>query len=208
MNKKSAGKKKWPILLFIAGLVTGCFLFENFHAADAEINFIKNANVIEYGDTTVTSKTLVKDVKGTIVKYPELNVFVCGEHDLMYSVKTNGKITEIHAKVTVKDTQKPEIILKKDRIAIPYNGSFHIMDNIISVSDPVDGPLTYTKATDLPNGYYRVEGSVNTSKPGDQKIRIYAKDKSGNSTSRGFTVNVGKKPVITKTTKDKDKKTS
>ena len=62
-------------------------------------------------------------------------------------VVADGEKTNIHLKITVKDTQKPEIILKKERIAIPYNGTFDIKDNIISVSDPVDGPLLYTTAT-------------------------------------------------------------
>lgn len=83
----------------------------------------------------------------------------------------DGEKTNIHLKVTVKDTQKPEIILKKERIAIPYNGTFDIKDNIISVSDPVDGPLLYTTATDLQNNYYRIEGNVDTK---NQAIIKYA----------------------------------
>ncbi len=57
----------------------------------------------------------------------------------------------------------------------------------------------------LQNNYYRIEGNVDTKKSGDHKIRVIAKDKSGNRSVRTFKVHVGKKPVNLND-KDKDKK--
>lgn len=205
MIKNSTNKKKFFIMLFVAGVLIGIILFEKYHKSSSKINFIENATEVEYGNTTITSKALVKNTDGVIVTYPKLNVHACGEQDLVYAVVADGEKTNIHLKITVKDTQKPEIILKKERIAILYNGTFDIKDNIISVSDPVDGPLLYTTATDLQNNYYRIEGNVDTKKSGDHKIRVIAKDKSGNRSVRTFKVHVGKKPVNLND-KDKDKK--
>ena len=62
----------------------------------------------------------------------------------------------------------------------------------VSYTHLVDGPLLYTTATDLQNNYYRIEGNVDTKKSGDHKIRVIAKDKSGNRSVRTFKVHVGK----------------
>lgn len=100
-------------MLFVAGVLIGIILFEKYHKSSSKINFIENATEVEYGNTTITSKALVKNTDGVIVTYPKLNVHACGEQDLVYAVVADGEKTNIHLKITVKDTQKPEIILKK-----------------------------------------------------------------------------------------------
>ena len=47
MIKNSTNKKKFFIMLFVAGVLIGIILFEKYHKSSSKINFIENATEVE-----------------------------------------------------------------------------------------------------------------------------------------------------------------
>ncbi|MGN1344851.1 MAG: NlpC/P60 family protein [Traorella sp.] len=102
----------------------------------------------------------------------------------------DGIVNEYSVKVFVQDNVKPVIQLSKTSITIESSDSFNIKDYIKSVTDNVDGNIKYnvSGSIDSENGEY---------KPGTYKFVISAKDSSGNSTSKTFTVKVKEPKKVT-----------
>ena len=81
MRKRSKNRKlKIMICLLIFLIIIailGIYFYYDFRNKkiyeEMNIQFIEN-KVIEYGDKDATSKKLVKNVKGAILKYPEIDV--------------------------------------------------------------------------------------------------------------------------------------
>ena len=108
-----------------------------------------------------------------------------------------GVVNEYIVKVKVNDNVKPVIKLSKNSITINSTDSFDIHKYVDSVTDNVDGKLNY-----------EVSGEITKVgkeyKAGTYKFTITAKDSSGNTSSKDFTVKVNKK----KTYYGKDANTS
>ena len=86
MRKRSKNRKvKIMICLLIFLIIIailGIYFYYDFRNKkiyeEMNIQFIEN-KVIEYGDKDATSKKLVKNVKGAILKYPEIDVMKVGK---------------------------------------------------------------------------------------------------------------------------------
>ncbi|MCR0181027.1 bacterial Ig-like domain-containing protein, partial [[Clostridium] innocuum] len=103
-------------------------------------------------------------------------------------------------KITVKDTKKPEIVLKKDKVTIAAGDKLDLKDNVKSVKDPVDGNLKYSDKEIKTSGYYIDKGKLNTKKAGTYEVIVKAFDVNGNKTEKKFKVIVKEKEKAKATT--------
>ena len=114
---------------------------------------------------------------------------------------TDGdKTIQKDVKITVKDTKKPEIVLKKDKVTITAGDKIDLKDNVKAVKDPVDGNLKYSDKEIKTSGYYVDKGKLNTKKAGTYEVIVKAFDANGNKTEKKFKVIVKKKEKAKATT--------
>ena len=118
------------------------------------------------------------------------------------------KSIEKEIKITVQDTKKPEIVLKKDKITITAGDKLNLKDNVKSVKDPVDGDLKYSDKEIKKSGYYIDKGKLDTKKAGTYKVVVKAFDANGNATEKSFKVTVKKKVEKKATTEQNSEATT
>lgn len=162
-----------------------------------------NKLVIEYGDKLDNSKLFNKKDSDKGIKVKSVKGFDAkkiGEQTLKVTFTDGDKKAEKDIKVTIKDTKKPIISLKKDKIKITAGDKLVLKDNVKSVEDPVDGKLKYSDKELKKSGYYIDKGKLNTKKAGTYNVAVKAYDANGNEASKAFTVTVKKKPAVKKET--------
>ena len=121
-----------------------------------------------------------------------------GEQEITVTFTDDNKDKEEKLKITVEDTKKPVIELKKESVGITAGDKLELKDNIKSVKDPVDGDLKYSDKTVEKDGYYIDKGKLDTKKAGTYEVKVIAADKNGNKTEKSFKVNVKKKETAKK----------
>ena len=104
------------------------------------------------------------------------------------------KTKEETIKVSVKDTKKPVIKLKKEKVEITAGDKFDVASNIESVKDPVDGDIKKSEDTKLTKSGYIITSDVNAKKAGSYTVKITAYDVNGNKAESSYKVTVKKKP--------------
>ena len=162
---------------------------------EAKLTF--TTTVLEYGAKETDPLKLVrcdnKDV--TITTDSHLDLSVTGDQEVVYVLHlSNAERTEKKT-FTVKDTRAPEIKLNDQTKTLDYGAEYDPYGNIASVRDPVDGDLKKAEGEDDTNGYYRIEGSVNTQQPDTYELKVIAVDRNGNEKTDTFKVTVGEAPV-------------
>ena len=200
MRKRSKNRKlKIMICLLIFLIIIailGIYFYYDFRNKkiyeEMNIQFIEN-KVIEYGDKDATSKKLVKNAKGTILKYPEIDVMKVGKQELLYQLEDNKITKEIQTEIEIKDTKRPEIILKKSKITLPYGADFNMASNIKQVKDVVDGNIPYNENKEK-NSYW-FEGNIDAEKAGTYPCKVIAVDKNGNKAEKSFEVIIEEKQI-------------
>ena len=121
-----------------------------------------------------------------------------GKAEVKYTITKKDapeeEATPVTVLIDVKDTQAPVIEFKKDTVSVALSSEFKPADNIKSVSDPVDGPLSEIEAgkEKKGTGYYTITSNVDTSKEGEYEVKVDAKDKNGNDASKNYKVTVKK----------------
>lgn len=177
-------------LLCIAAIlfVTGC---------SAKLNVKPTENLkVEYGEKLDTAKLFISEESDENVKVSKIDGFdekKLGEQELNVTFTDGDKELQETVKITVEDTKKPEIELKKDSVTINEGDNLDLADNIKSVKDPIDGNLKYRKEAIEKDGYYIDKGKLNLKKEGKYDIKIIAIDKNGNKAEKTYKVNVVKK---------------
>ena len=111
----------------------------------------------------------------------------------IFTFSDGDKSIEKEIKITVHDTKKPEIVLKKDKITITAGDKLNLKDNVKSVKDPVDGDLKYSDKEIKKSGYTIDKGKLNVKKTGTYKVTVKAYDANENTTDKTFDVVVKKK---------------
>lgn len=182
----------------------------------------KPKNVFEYGDRIIKTKDLVKSYGGELsIDVEEIDCSKVGSTTVTYLLTTQdiyGRTFTSSEVVTytVKDTAFPEIELDKDEISVEWGSEVDLNENVISVTDPIDGEIDIMKSEDdededentpkdadaeeepsikePDNGTYVIDSTVDTSKSGEYTVTVRAKDKNGNLTEKEFTVIVGAEP--------------
>ena len=121
------------------------------------------SNKIEYGSTAVDTVSFVESVEnGTIVDYTkEVDTTSVGVVRLKYEVSKEDVTKEFVYEVEVVDTKLPEIAFHKDTIYVYVGNNYDIKKNIKSVTDEIDGNLTYvTEVPEEKTGYYTINSNM------------------------------------------------
>ena len=174
----------------IIGSVLLCVLLCACGKASVEV---KEGIVIEYGaelkaEDLTDEKVTLKEVKGFDAKK-------IGEQKVT-AVFVNEKDKEIEEEITleVKDTKKPVIKLKKEKVEITAGDKFDAASNIESVKDPVDGNIKKSDDKKLTKNGYIITSNVNAKKAGSYTVKVTAYDVNGNKAESSYKVTVKKKP--------------
>ena len=158
---------------------------------------------IEYGDKLDNNKLFdakKSDKNIKVDKVQDFNAKKVGDQTLKVTFTDGDKTIQKDVKITVKDTKKPEITLKKDKIMITAGNKLTLKDNVKTVKDPVDGALKYSDKEIKKSGYYIDKGKLNTKKAGTYEVIVKAFDTNGNKTEKNFKVIVKKKEEAKATT--------
>ena len=166
---------------------------------------------IEYGDKLDNNKLFdakKSDKNIKVDKVQDFNAKKVGYQTLKVTFTDGDKTIQKDVKITVKDTKKPEITLKKDKIMITAGNKLTLKDNVKTVKDPVDGALKYSDKEIKKSGYYIDKGKLNTKKAGTYEVIVKAFDTNGNKTEKNFKVIVKKKEEAKATTEEQKSETA
>ena len=159
---------------------------------------VKENAVLEYGEKLDHSLLFDKDNSDEGVTVKEVKSFdnkKTGEQEItVIFTNADEKTKEETLKVTVKDTKKPEIKLKKDKLEITEGDKFDAVANIESVKDPVDGDIKKSDDKKLTKNGYLIASDVDVKKAGSYTVKITAFDVNGNKAESSYKVSVKAKP--------------
>ena len=184
--------KKMSVLVVSAMmfLVVGC-------SKDLKVA-VKDNLEVEYGDKLDHSLLFDKDNSDEGITVKEVKNFDAkktGEQEITVVFgDSDDKTKEETLKVTVKDTKKPVIKLKKEKVEITAGDKFDAASNIESVKDPVDGDLKKSEDKKLIKNGYIISSDVNAKKAGSYTVKVTAYDVNGNKAESSYKVTVKKKP--------------
>ena len=191
-------KKLLSMIAMVALILTGC-------VKDLRVKTPEKLTV-EYGDKLDNYKLYDAKESDENVKVEKVSGYdtkKVGDQTLKVTFTDGDKSTEKEIKITVKDTKKPKIVLKKDKIMITAGDKLTLKDNVKSVKDPVDGSLKYSDKEIKKSGYYIDKGELDTKKAGTYEVVVKAFDANGNATEKSFKVTV-KKNVEKKATTEQN----
>lgn len=182
--------KKFTIAVSIAAifLMTSC-------SKEMVITPVENL-VVEYGDELNQNKLFDSKQSDEGIKVDKVKGFdnkKIGTQKLQVTFTDGDRSKDVEIKITVKDTAKPEIKLKKNEIEITAGDKLDLNKNIESVKDRINGNLKYSKEKVEKSGYYIDKGKLDTKKAGTYTVTVKAFDANGNKTEKSFKVKVEKK---------------
>ena len=183
--------KKMSVLVVSAMmfLVVGC-------SKDLKVA-VKDNLEVEYGDKLDHSLLFDKDNSDEGITVKEVKNFDAkktGEQEIIVVFSDSEKTKEETIKVSVKDTKKPVIKLKKEKLEITAGDKFDAASNIESVKDPVDGDIKKSEDKKLTKNGYIITSDVNAKKAGSYTVKVTAYDVNGNKAESSYKVTVKKKP--------------
>ena len=184
--------KKMSVLVVSAMmfLVVGC-------SKDLKVT-VKDNLEVEYGDKLDNSILFDKEQSDEGIAVKEVKNFDAkktGEQEItVIFTNADEKTKEETLKVTVKDTKKPVIKLKKEKVEITAGDKFNAASNIESVKDPVDGDIKKSEDKKLTKNGYIITSDVNIKKAGSYTVKVTAYDVNGNKAESSYKVTVKKKP--------------
>ena len=134
---------------------------------------------VEYGEELDNTKLFNAKESDENVKVDKVEGFDAkkmGEQEITVTFTDDNKDKEEKLKITVEDTKKPVIELKRMH-GITAGDKLELKDHIKSVKDPVDGDLKYSDKTVEKDGYYIDKGKLDTKKAGTYEVKVIAADK-------------------------------
>ncbi len=159
---------------------------------------VKDNLEVEYGDKLDHSLLFDKDNSDEGITVKEVKNFDAkktGEQEItVIFTNADEKTKEETIKISVKDTKKPVIKLKKEKLEITAGDKFNAASNIESVKDPVDGDLKKSEDKKLTKNGYLITSDVNVKKAGSYTVKVTAYDVNGNKAESSYKVTVKKKP--------------
>ena len=180
-------KKLLSMIAVAALILTGC-------VKDLQVKTPEKLTV-EYGDKLDNDKLYDAKESDENVKVDKVSGYDAkkvGDQTLKVTFSDGDKSIEKEIKITVQDTKKPEIVLKKDKVTITAGDKLNLKDNVKSAKDPVDGNLKYSDKEIKKSGYYIDKGKLDTKKAGTYEVVVRAFDANGNTAEKTFKVTVEK----------------
>ncbi len=174
------------IIFILIGALVGLYIYEkNKFVLEIELK----ENNIEFGqefnlkDLIVSTNGIFED---KIVKYYEL-----GEKEEVLTYKdAHDKIKTYNIKINVVDQTNP-FILSSSSVTAYAGEEANLLNGVICADYVSNNVKCY------------VDGEYDLNTIGSYELQYVAEDESGNSVSKGFTLNVKEKPKPTKTTPSK-----
>ena len=180
--------KKIICLVAISMLVTAC---------SGSFRVVVKKNVeLEYGDKLDNSLLYDKEKSDEDITVKEVKNFDAkktGKQEIIVVFGDSEKTKEETIKVSVKDTNKPVIKLKKEKVKITAGDKFNAASNIESVKDPVDGDIKKSEDKKLTKNGYIITSDVNAKKAGSYTVKVTAYDVNGNKAESSYKVTVKNK---------------
>ena len=151
---------------------------------------------IEYGTANYNPLSLIKHTnEGSKTKVKtEIDTTKIGKQEVVFEVSMDGITKEISTVVEIKDTNAPEVTLKKDEITITEGEDLDLTSNIEKVADKVDGDLSYAAEGEVKESNYTITSNFDKTKPGEYEVIVNAIDANGNMTESKYKVKVNEKP--------------
>ena len=179
-------------IIYLAALV----MFMTACSSDLKVT-VKDNLELEYGDQLDHSLLFDKEQSDEGVTVKEVKNFDAkktGEQEIIVVFGDSEKTKEETIKISIKDTKKPVIKLKKEKVEITAGDKFDAASNIESVKDPVDGDLKKSEDKKLTKNGYLITSDVNVKKAGSYTVKVTAYDVNGNKAESSYKVTVKKKP--------------
>lgn len=166
-----------------------------YEANKVSIDYVLNDNVVEYGEDQSKIDWLKRSTtNGNKITASSFDIKKVGQTDVIFLVCVDDKCAEYTHKVEIKDTKKPVIKLKKDKVEISVSDKFDPASNIESVKDPVDGDIKKSDDKKLTKNGYIITSDVDTKKAGSYSVKVTAYDVNGNKAEKEYAVTVKEKP--------------
>lgn len=175
------------LLLAVVGVTVGVMFTKKKGDGAKKINKIElkdKKNALEYGKNTVK----VKDVVVMDTKYlysfnqETIDLSKVGKQKIKVVKKLGDKVEEFEFVIEVKDTVKPELKIKEEKVSIVEGDEYNPLNNVEYCKDKVDGDLQA-----------EISGDFDSNKVNKYNLRAVCKDKNNNETSKVFEVEVIKK---------------
>lgn len=164
-----------------------------------DVQLTAATSYLEYSNKTVDPLTLVKcsDPNAKVSAKGEIDLSKVGEQKVKYVVSLGGQSADKELTFTVRDTKAPVITLTESNPSFDKGGEFDPTAYVKSVEDSVDGTLGFvdsppdyegTKTAGLEpfydEGWYAIDGTIETDAPGTYSFTITASDKHGNVSTK------------------------
>lgn len=151
---------------------------------------LKEAVLIEYGaelqveDLTEQEGLTLKEVKDYDAKK------VGSQTVKVIFTNADGKDIEQEITLEVKDTKNPEITFKEEIVEITAGDEFDPKENIMLVTDIIDGDIAFSEDKEIVKDGYLISGEYDAETVGEYTITITAYDKNENKSEKSYKLNV------------------
>lgn len=175
------------LLLAILGVTVGVMFTKKKGDGAKKINKIElkdKKNALEYGKNIVKVKdVVVMDTRYLYSFNPEtIDLSKVGKQKIKVVKKLGDKVEEFEFVIEVKDTVKPELKIKEEKVSIIEGDEYNPLNNVEYCKDKVDGDLQA-----------EIKGDFDSNKVNKYNLKAVCKDKNNNETSKSFEVEIIKK---------------
>ena len=180
-----------------------------------EVDLSPTTEYLEYSPKDIDPITLVSasDSEVSVVTDDKIDLMKVGAQVVRYKLSAGDDSDIREIQFTVRDTKAPEIELSNANPSIEQGEAFDPQSCISKVSDPVDGdlpkvdvePESQGESAGLEqfydDGWYVVDGVVDSNTPGTHNLTVKACDKHGNVETKELRVTVKEPKVDPETVK-------
>lgn len=151
--------------------------------------------ISKLGELNLMNYVSRHDQKGIVTYTPtETDIKRVGTYDIKFTLTNDAKSSSRYMRLRVVDDVSPVLALRTSSDVIEQGKVFDARSYIAEASDNVDSGSLAEKV--------KIDGSVDTSRPGNYTVKYELKDSSGNASSQSLFIEV-KKHEEKKTSKDK-----
>ena len=137
------------------------------------ITFVSPTGVCEYGEVC-NPQSFVEKASDPMIQVTSIDNKKLGLQTVSFTLQHGTVEKVIEYQIEIKDSKPPVITLKQEEVSLQINDSFEIEDYIISIKDPIDGDLMYSKVSQ--DGRYTIKSDVDTEHAGNYTVTITAYD--------------------------------